>query len=99
MRTGFFAWAAMFLAACGSDDEAAKAAAGRRPTPAVVVAKITAQDVPVVREFVARTQAVRTVTIQARVEAILEKRMFEEGHRIKKGQVLYELDKLSLIHI
>jgi len=61
--------------------------------PTVVVAEIRAEDVPVIREFVARTQAVQTIAIQARVEAILQKRLFKEGSPVKKDQILYELDR------
>jgi membrane fusion protein (multidrug efflux system) len=58
-----------------------------------VVETIRTGEVPVVLEFVARSEAVDTVAIQARVEAILESMEFEEGKRVAKGQVLYRLDK------
>ena len=81
------------LAACGGDDEAPVAAPAQTgPPPAVVVAKLETQDVPILREFVARTEAVQTVEVQARVEAVLEMRDFEEGRRVKKDDVLYRLD-------
>jgi membrane fusion protein (multidrug efflux system) len=57
-----------------------------------VVATIRTGEVPVILDFVARTEAVETVAVQARVEALLESLEFEEGRRVTKGQVLYRLD-------
>ena len=93
MRMGRKALAALVFAGCGADEDASKRARGAAPTPTVVVADVKTEDVPVIREFVARTEAVETISIQARVEAILEKRAFEEGLPVSRGQVLYELDK------
>jgi membrane fusion protein (multidrug efflux system) len=80
----------MLLAGCGGDDKAAQPPA---PPPAkVVVETVGTADVPILREFVARTEAKEEVVIQARVEAILAKRLFEEGRRVDKDQLLFELD-------
>jgi membrane fusion protein (multidrug efflux system) len=86
---------ALALAGCKGDEAEGKAAsqAAPPPPPPVVVAEIKTQGVPLVRDFVARTEAQDTITIQARVEAILESRHFEEGRPVSEGQVLYELDK------
>lgn len=62
------------------------------PPPAVVVAEVIRRNVPVYGEYVAQTVANSTVDIPARVEATLEKVLFQEGGRVKKGQVLFELD-------
>jgi len=78
---------------CGDDEAKAKQQAAAPPPPTVLVATVTTATVPVVREFVARTEAKETITIQARVEAVLESMEFEEGKPVKAGQVLYELDK------
>lgn len=85
-------WTAFLAAGC-SDEEEQTAKAVAPPAPAVVVAELTAETVPIYREFVARTDAVETVEIQARVEAILESMEFEEGRPVTKGQVLYQLDR------
>ncbi len=84
---------ALLLGAC-SEDEASptNAAAAQRPVPSVLVATIERADVPVMREFVARTEARDTVVIQARVEAILQAMEFMEGEPVSAGQVLYRLD-------
>jgi membrane fusion protein (multidrug efflux system) len=62
------------------------------PPPAVVVAEVIRRDVPVYGEYVAQTVANSTVDIPARVEATLEKVLFDEGRSVKKGQILFELD-------
>jgi len=86
--------AATACASCGGDDAAAKKAAAAAPPPAkVVVAIVEKADVPVIRDFVARTEAKETIAVQARVEAILASMHFEEGKSVTKDQVLYELDK------
>ena len=92
----------VLLATAGCTDEAAveaakQAAAPPPPTP-VVVADVTRADVPVVREFVARTEAKETIVVQARVEAILKSMEFEEGKRVEAGQVLFENLRCDTCH-
>jgi len=69
----------------------AKGVAG--PPPAVVVAEVVQKTVPIYMEFVARTDAVETVEIRARVQAFLESQHFQEGTLVKKDQLLFTLDK------
>jgi membrane fusion protein (multidrug efflux system) len=90
-RTRLALLLALLAPACG-DDAPDGAAAVAPPAPTVVVADVEVRDVPVVRDFVARTEAVETVEVQARVEAILEEMAFEEGRTVEEGQILYRLD-------
>jgi len=62
------------------------------PPSAVVVTEVIRRNVPVYGEYVAQTVANSTVDIPARVEATLEKVLFQEGGPVKKGQILFELD-------
>jgi membrane fusion protein (multidrug efflux system) len=73
---------------CGGNNS--PKAAALPPTP-VIVARVEKENVPIVREFVARTEASATVTVEARVQAILETMEFEEGKRVEADQVLYQL--------
>ncbi|WP_152387288.1 efflux RND transporter periplasmic adaptor subunit [Azotobacter salinestris] len=75
------------LAGCGE----APAPPPRPPTE-VTVLTVTAQDTPVVFEFVAQTQSSREVEIRARVEGFLEKRLYNEGDLVQAGQVLFQMD-------
>jgi len=58
------------------------------PPPAVIVAEVPQRTVNVSAEFVARTDAVPTVEIRARVQGILEQVRFREGSEVKRGQIL-----------
>jgi multidrug efflux system membrane fusion protein len=51
-------------------------------------------EVPVVetREYTGHLQAVEKVEVRARVRAVLQKVHFQEGARVEKGDLLYELD-------
>jgi membrane fusion protein (multidrug efflux system) len=68
-------------------------AAPAEPTPTVIVAQIPQQTVQVSGEFVARTEAVPTVDIRARVSGVLEQVRFREGSEVKQGQVLFVIQQ------
>ncbi|HXJ77304.1 MAG TPA: efflux RND transporter periplasmic adaptor subunit [Candidatus Methylomirabilis sp.] len=85
---------ALLLAATACE----KAKAGKEtkappPPPAVVVAEVQQRTVPIVRDFVARTEAIPTVEVRARVAAVLEKVLYREGTAVKEGQILFELQR------
>ena len=63
------------LAASACDRKASKDAKGAAPPPppTVIVTQVEQRTVPIVRDFVARTEAIPTVEIRARVAAVLEK--------------------------
>ena len=82
------------LAGCGEKKGDAKAKQGPAPPPpAVVVAEVIQKTVPIYSEYVARTDARDTVELRARVQAFLERQYFAEGTLVKKGQLLFTLDK------
>jgi len=61
--------------------------------PEVTVEKVALQTVPVHLNYVATTDSVKTVDIRARVEGFLEKRGFVEGADVKKGAVVFVIEK------
>jgi membrane fusion protein (multidrug efflux system) len=78
-------------AACASKSGAEHEAA---PPPAtVVVAEVSQRTVPIYSEFVGQTRAEETVELRARVEGILQKVYFKEGSVVRKGQLLFTIDK------
>lgn len=79
------------LTACGKD--ANNAAMMTKPPIVVTAFQVQARDVPVNFEYVAQTQSSHLVNIQARVSGFLEKRVYTEGDLVKKGQVLFLMDK------
>jgi membrane fusion protein (multidrug efflux system) len=81
------------LAACGGGDEQKKpAAAGAAPPPPEVdVMTIKSGSVTLSNDLPGRLQAFRTAQIRARVEGIVEQRLFAEGSDVKAGQELYQI--------
>src|SRR5262245_4053778 len=71
----------------------AKGSAPPPPPPAVIVADVQQRTVPIVRDFVARTEAVPTVEVRARVPGVLERVLYKEGTEVKQGQVRFELQR------
>ena len=63
------------------------------PPPSVVVATVDQQTIPIYSEFIGQTGAMETVELLARVEGILQKVHFKEGSAVKKGQLLFTIDK------
>ena len=74
-------------AGCKGEKDA-KAATPPPPTE-VVVAPVEQREVAIERDFIARTEAVPTVEVRARVAGILEDVLFKEGMDVKKGQPLF----------
>ena len=83
--------ASTLLLLSGCDDSKQQQQA-QMPPPGVSVLNVTQQQVGNYQEFVARTEAVDTVDLRARVEGFLIKRNFNEGEPVKKDQLLFEID-------
>jgi membrane fusion protein (multidrug efflux system) len=61
--------------------------------PAVGVVRAERQQITETDEFIGRIQAVNRVALVARVIGFLEKRLFTEGAEVKKGDLLYQIEK------
>ncbi|MEX3012068.1 efflux RND transporter periplasmic adaptor subunit [Hoeflea sp. TYP-13] len=61
--------------------------------PNVTVATVKSQETGNRGRYVGRIQAVSTVNLEARVEGVLEKRNFQEGGLVKKGDLLFVIEK------
>ena len=59
----------------------------------VTAVKVEPHDVPVTFEWIAQTESSRQVEIRARVEGILEKRVYKEGAVVQEGQVMFEMER------
>jgi membrane fusion protein (multidrug efflux system) len=66
------------------------------PPPEVYVAEVVARDVPTYLDLVGQTVGSQDVEIRARVEGFLETMNFREGSFVKKGALLYEIDRRPL---
>jgi len=88
------AFAAVLLAIAGCSGKSGPQAP---PPPEVSVIKTVVQAVPVYEEYVGQTEAVDTVEIRARVSGILERQAFEDGGRVKKGDLLFVIDQQPFV--
>jgi membrane fusion protein (multidrug efflux system) len=59
----------------------------------VTAVKVEPHDVPITFEWVAQAESSRQVEIRARVDGILEKRVYKEGAIVQEGQVMFEMER------
>ncbi|WP_157219301.1 efflux RND transporter periplasmic adaptor subunit [Flavisphingomonas formosensis] len=78
------------LAACGAQQQPAP------PPPEVNVVTIQPQAIANVVELPGRVQAVRTAEVRARVDGIVERRLYEEGSDVRAGAPLFRIDPRPL---
>ena len=84
----------VLLAACGHKEDAkGPGAAGGAPPPLpVTVIQVHTRKVPISLEAVGQAEGSRDVEIRARVNGIIEKRLYEEGAPVKAGAILFQID-------
>jgi membrane fusion protein, multidrug efflux system len=78
------------LSGCGKG--APQAGQQGLPVASVTYEVIKARDVAVEREYVGQANGSREVEIRARVNGIIERRLYEEGTAVKAGHPLFKLD-------
>ena len=81
---------ASLLAGCGESPQPTRAAP---PPPSVTVAKPVARTIVDQDEYVGRFLAVDAVEIRARVSGYLESVHFTDGQTVKKGDLLFTIDR------
>ncbi len=81
------------LAATTGCDRSMAAKTPPPPPPEVGIATVEERSVDIVREFTARTEAVPTVEVRARISGVLEKALFKEGTEVKEGQTLFVIQQ------
>ncbi|MDO9367533.1 MAG: efflux RND transporter periplasmic adaptor subunit [Sphingopyxis sp.] len=81
---------ALLLASCSSEAPPAP------PPPEVTIVTIRTQAVPNVIELPGRVQAYRTSEVRARVDGIVERRLFNEGSFVRAGTSLFRIDPRQL---
>ncbi len=65
------------------------------PPPEVEVMTVAAGDATYTQDLPGRLQAYRTAQVRARVEGVVEKRLFAEGGEVKAGEPLFRIDARS----
>jgi len=83
--------AALLLAACSKSS-----APPAPPPPEVAVITVSAQPIVNVIELPGRLQAIRTAEVRARVDGIVERRLYTEGTDVRAGQPLFAIDPREL---
>jgi RND family efflux transporter MFP subunit len=83
--------AALILASCARN-EAAEAPAGPQAPPPVQAAKVVQKSVTDFDEFTGRFEAVERVEVRPRVSGYVTATHFEQGHEVRKGDILYVID-------
>lgn len=61
----------------------------RMPVPVVLVVRKT---IPLIKEYVGTTDAIRNVTLQAQVTGYLKEQLVPDGSDVKKGTLVYRID-------
>lgn len=62
------------------------------PAMPVPVAKVVKTSIPILLDYAARTESIRSVTLQAKVSAFLKEQPVPDGSDVKSGDLLYRLD-------
>lgn len=82
----------LLLAGCSSDETAGTEQGGT--PPAVVVVETTdATDVSVRQDYAGRARGAREVEVRARINGILEERLYDEGQVVREGDALFRIDR------
>lgn len=90
----------ILLAACGPSGGKPSAGgpggpggpAGAMPPPEVEVMTVASGTATLTQDLPGRLQARRTAQVRARVEGIVEKRLFAEGSDVREGATLFQID-------
>ena len=80
----------LVLAACGRGG--AQGGPGGFPPAPVSVQEVKAVNVPLRFEYVGQAAGSKEAEVRARVQGILEKRLYQEGSRVSAGQTLFAID-------
>lgn len=70
-----------------------RAQSGQRPPPPVSVIEAATGRVDVIKAYAGRTRGSRDVEVRARVEGVLEERLYQEGQLVEEGDALFRIDR------
>ena len=91
----FLASLILLMAACGAKDGGKRDAspgAGGMPPPEVGVVTVAEQPVALQVELPGRVEALRVAQVRARVNGVVQRRLFREGTSVTAGDVLFQID-------
>ena len=82
----------LFLGGCQPDRQAPSGVGAARPPAAVDVRTLVAKDIELKETSSGRVTAFREAEVRPQISGIIQKRLFEEGSSVKKGDLLYQVD-------
>lgn len=88
LKIGLVVSLSAFLAACGSQEEAAQ----QMQAMPVTMKTMQSVNLPLTLEVMAQTEGAKETEVRARVGGILLKRLYDEGSFVKEGQPLFQID-------
>jgi membrane fusion protein, multidrug efflux system len=98
LRKSVLAFGGVFAVAlvtgCGGQKKGVEAA--RQPTVPVVIATVAQRNVPLELHTIGNVQPYSTVQIRSQVSAQIDSVHFSEGQEVKKGDLLFSLDRRQL---
>ena len=80
------------LSGCGGGDKPAAGPGAGMPPPEVDVMTVVPGKATLTQDLPGRLQAYRTAEVRARVEGVVEKRLFQEGSDVQAGDSLFQID-------
>lgn len=89
--------AALFaVGGCSKDGAAGGPPGGGMPPPEVGVVVMQPTTVSISKDLVGRLSAYRSADVRARVPGVLQRRLYEEGSDVRKGQALFQIDAAQM---
>ncbi len=82
----------LITALAGCENKNQQGAHGQMPPTEVSVFTVKLGEHPLKMELTGRAQAYREAEIRPQVNGLLQKRLYQEGTEVKKGQTLYQID-------
>lgn len=90
--TGFTLVVAAMLAVGCSDQPQDAGGQGGMPPPGVAVEEVSLTSVNVIQDYAGRARGAREVEVRARIQGILEERLYSEGQVVAEDDPLFRID-------
>lgn len=89
--------ACLFISGCDSSqkEESSSKTHQERPLTVVEVKTVKPENHSIINQLNGRTVATFEAQVRPQITGIIEKRLFDEGQIVEKGQVLYQIDSSS----
>lgn len=83
---------ATFIAGCSDEPQQNGGGGQGMPTPQVKVERADLTNVKVNQDYAGRARGAREVEVRARIQGILEERLYSEGQMVEEGDPLFRID-------